>query len=264
MYLDRQSILASRIVVLIPIDLCSRQEITSALVNKYGSDYLLTGRVFQATNTNQSCAIDIRDRQRQCAEPNQLRWCAESDRIHIWEIGSSAQISPSLLEQRNNQPQAIYLSSDDAGYDTCLKIAKFTQVFLDIGGIAVTVQSAGITHEKQKWLAKYNSEDVFDIYSLFVALVEGDDHYHSCGMHNFGKADVSMDITEEVALAIYVMNVFNYYRLTESPILQDGHTFQPDIESLTYQIKWTEYDQYEADSLLYNPYGKWHLTRRNN
>ena len=246
MYLDRQSILASKIVVSIPIDLYSRQEIASTLVNKYGSDYLLMGRAFKATKTNQSCAIDI------------------SDRSHVWEIGSSAQISPSLLEQINSHQRVIRLSSDNTGYDSCLKIAKFTQVFLEIGGIGVTVESAGISHEKSKWLANYNSEDVFDIYSLFVALVEGDDNYHSCGMHNFGKADVSMDITEEVDLGIYVMNVFNYYRLTESPILQDGHTFQPDIESPTYQIKWTEYDQYQADSLLYNPYGKWHLSRLRN
>ncbi|WP_019508597.1 hypothetical protein [Pleurocapsa sp. PCC 7319] len=246
MYLDRQGLLTSKVVVSIPINLNSRQEISSALTDKYGMDYLLMGRVFQATKTNQSCAIDL------------------SNRPHVWEIGSSAQISPSLLEQINSHQRVIQLSSDDSGYNTCLKIAKFTQVFLDIGGIAATVESAGISHEKQKWLANYNSEDVFDIYSLFVALVEGDDNYHSCGMHNFGKADVAMDISEEIALAIYVMNVFNYYRLTESPILQDGHTFQPDIESPTYQIKWTEYDQYQADSLLYNPYGKWHLSRLRN
>ncbi len=107
----------------------------------------------------------------------------------------------------------------------------------------------------------YNSDDLFDIYSLYVVLLEGDNYYFSCGMHNFGKTDVAVAITEEMSLAIYVMNVFNYYRLTECAILQDGHTFQPDIESPTYQIKWIPDYEYKTDSCLYNPYGRWYLTR---
>ena len=283
----RQSLLTSKVVVSIPINLHSRQEIASALFDKYGTSYLFMGRVFQATKINQSCVIDIRNWAPPTAKGNYPQGLHSTGcTLHDWapptargdralrsgfanrsndaEIDSSAQIYLGSLEKTNNHQKVVLLSSCESGYDTCLKIAKFTRVFLDIGGIATTVESAGITHEKQKWLANYNSKDVFDIYSLFVALVEGDDNYHSCGMHNFGKADVSIDITEEVALAIYVMNVFNYYRLTESPILQEGHTFQPDIECPTYQIKWTEYDQYEADSLLYNSYGKWHLSRRGN
>ena len=56
------------------------------------------------------------------------------------------------------------------------------------------------------------------------------------------------------------MNVFNYYRLSETAIIQDGHTFQPDIESPIYRLNWTVDDEYE-NSLLYNPYGKWYLSR---
>ncbi len=242
--------MANRVVVCIPIGFKSRQEIASALVNKYGTDYLFVGRVFQATTINAGCEIDIRNYDVSLAS--------------AFEIAGEDKISSITLDQIDHHQQIVYLISTAAGYDACLNIARFTQVFLDIGGIAVKVESAGIAHEKNKWLVHYNSEDVFDIYSLFVTLIEGNDNYYSCGMHNFGKADVSIDIAEDIGLAIYVMNVFNYYRLTESPILQDGHTFLPDIESPTYQIKWTEADEYEADSLLHNPYGKWHLFRISN
>ena len=73
------------------------------------------------------------------------------------------------------------------------------------------------------------------------------------------KPTSAIALNEDIGLAIYVMNVFNYYRLTESPIL-DEHTFQPDIESPTYRLKWIE-DRYESDSLLHNPHGKWDLDR---
>jgi hypothetical protein len=86
-------------------------------------------------------------------------------------------------------------------------------------------------------------------------------------MHNFGKADVAfakrgrspIALTEDFSLAIYVMNVFNYYRLTESPILQDGHTFQPDITCPQYQMKWILDHENNQDSYQHNPHGRWFL-----
>jgi hypothetical protein len=140
-------------------------------------------------------------------------------------------------------------------------MAKLAQVLLQIGGVAVKLESTGIFHDKDRWLACSNVDDVFEIYSLFVTLIEGDDYYYSCGMHNFGKADVAIFLTEERSLAVYVMNVFNYYRLTESPILQDGHTFQPDITCPKYQIEWMEDQENNQDSYQHNPHGRWYLQK---
>ena len=158
----------------------------------------------------------------------------------------------------------IYLISTDTNYDSCRLLAKLGQIFLSIGGMGIKVDSGGIAHNSDKWLANYNSDDVFDIYSLYVALVEGDEQYYSCGMQNFGKADVAVSLTEDVGMAIYLMNVFNYYRLTESPILQDEHTFRPDIESPSYKMNWTEDTEHGSESQLYNSHGRWHLSVGNN
>ena len=212
------------IAVSIPINLSGRKEIAETLLAKYGTGYLFLGRTFQETATNQSCEIDI----------------------HNNEDGTK---------------QIICLTSSDVGYEACLTIARFVRVFLQIGGSAVKLESAQLDWEADKWLAQYNSQDVFDIYSLYVGLIEGENSYYSCGMHNFGKADVSLEAEEDIGLAVYVMNVFNYYRLTESPILQDEHSFKPDIESPSYKMRWIRDLEYDEDSLLYNPHGRWHLNR---
>ena len=238
-----------QIFVCIPIDLKTRQDIASALVKQYGTDYLFLGRIFQAPLDNQSCAIEVCDR--------------DSRLMSAFEIAGQDKIAAATLDAIDKHHQVIYLISDDTGYAACVQLAKFVRVFLTIGGIAVKIESAGIAHSAEKWLANYNSEDVFDLYSLYVVLVEGEDNYYSCGMHNFGKADVTISLTEDIGMAIYVMNVFNYYRLTESPILQDGHTFQPDIKSPSYQLKWFRDREYAADSSLHNPYGRWHLMKSN-
>lgn len=239
--------MSSKIVICIPTNLQNRQEVTAALESKYGAEYVFIGRIFRSTISDRSCQIEIEQ--------------TMSDDTAEWEITGQAKITAATLQQIDGHPLDIILTSEQTGYHACRHIAQLAQVLLRIGGIAIKVESTGIAYEKQQWLTQCNSDDVFDIYSLFVQLVEGDHYYYSSGMSNFGKADVAIELTEDRGLAIYVINVFNYYRLTESPILQDGHTFQPDIECPTYQLQWIEDREVEADSLLYNPHGRWYLYR---
>ncbi len=243
----------NRIVISIPINLDSR-EIASVSVSRYGQDYEFIDRVLRSIATNESCEIEIGERVAATV------FNRDASLTHAVKF-TGDKINAATLQKIDDHQQVIYLISTAIGYDACLQIARFAQILLKIGGITIKVESAGIVHEKNRWLANYDSDDVFEIYSLFVALVEADDYYYSCGMHNFGKADVAIDIAEDIGLAIYVMNVFNYYRLTESPILQDSHAFQPDIESPTYQIEWIQDDQAETNSPLFNSYGRWYLKR---
>jgi hypothetical protein len=272
MYLNKQDLLPQRIVVSIPISLKTRDEIALAVLEKYGTNYLFLGDILQDRTTNEYCLIDVSDRNvwvqydyqewTQFNHASKIQPPLNTDLARLFALLGQGQISPTTLKKIDNYQQIVYLISTDVGYDSCLEIAKFTEMFLSIGGIAVQVESAGIVHERDKWVSNYNSEDLFDIYSLFVVLIEGDNYYYSCGMHNFGKPDVMVDLTEDINLAIYVLNVFNYYRLIEFPIIQDGQTFQPDLTSPIYQIKWTESNRSEVDdSLLFNPYGRWYLTR---
>ena len=241
--------MSNKIAIAIPIGLMNRQDIASALLSRHGTDYLFIGEIFKETTTDKNCRIDISSISNNDSNP-----------IEELQFNKQNKTLLSAIQNINRSQQIIYLTSTKVGYEACLTMARFARIFLDLGGFAVNIESAEIAHEADKWLANYNSNDVFDIYSLFVGLKEGE-NYYSCGMHNFGKADVSINITEDISLAIYVMNVFNYYRLTESPILQDGHTFQPDIESPRYQMKLVEDKEYEINSLQHNCWGRWHLER---
>ena len=243
----------NQIVICIPIKLNSRKAIADALLDKYGTEYVFMGSSLLKIASKEDCEIQIGDR-------TYFLDNFSIDLVKAIELAGQNTITPTALEKVSHCQQLIYLKSYGVGYDTCLIMANFARVFLNLGGIAVYVESAGLAHQASQWLNCYNSTDVFDIYSLYVGLVEGEDIYYSCGMHNFGKADVALDITEDIGLAIYVMNVFNYYRLTESPILQDGHTFQPDIQCPSYKMELIDDSENYIDSPMFNPYGRWHLT----
>ncbi|MEL6931161.1 MAG: hypothetical protein AAFO95_21450 [Cyanobacteria bacterium J06600_6] len=245
----------SQIVICIPTNLSNRQEIAAALEKTVGTEYVFMGRVFQSTITPSSCEIDICGCQAKGFAPESSTSLADD-----FERAAQNRLDLVTRQQLDRCQQLVYLTSNQIGYDACLGMANLAQVILAIGGLAIKVESTGIAHSRQKWLSNYNSDDVFEIYSLYVQLVEGEDYYYSCGMNNFGKADVAMALESDIGLAIYVMNVFNYYRLTESPILQDGHTFQPDMGCPRYQMQWIEDREEAPASTLYNPYGRWYLT----
>ena len=242
--------MTDKIVICIPVKLKNRLDIAGALLARYGTDYLFIDEIFKETATNEYCHISINPILDNNSEPSQKLQFKKQSKTSLFNLCNIC-----------GGQQEICLTSNTVGYKTCFTMARFTQVFLKLGGLAVNVESAEIAHQPDRWLANYNSQDIFDLYSLYVGLVEGENNYYSCGMHNFGKADVSLDLTEDMSLAIYVMNVFNYYRLTESPILQDGHTFQPDIESPRYRIQLIEDKEYEPDSIKHNSWGRWHLSR---
>ena len=236
----------AQLVISIPGTWQNRQAIMSSLIKTHPLNYLFVGDIFLETATRKSCLIEIKERAR--------------DLVSNYQVSGEEKISAVTLNNLKLHQQIVYLIFNCASYETCVTAARFAKIFLDLGGLAVKVESAGIAHDRTTWLKKYNSDDVFDIYSLFVVLVEDEDRFYSCGMQNFGKPDVCLDATEEINLAIYVMNVFNYYRLTEYPILKDGQTFQPDLETSMYKIKWIKEQEYEPEDLLYNIYGRWHLS----
>ncbi|BAZ46608.1 hypothetical protein NIES4102_36440 [Chondrocystis sp. NIES-4102] len=267
MYLNQQTS-ASKIVISIPINLKCREEIVEALFDQYGTNYLFLEDIFLEVTTKQYCFIKISDRDLysftnhgySLLTTNKIKYTPRTELANSFAFLGQNKISENVLKEIDNYQQIVYLTSLHVGYNYCLQIAKFSQIILSLGGIALKVESAGIAHQADHWLAHYHSQDIFDIYSLFVVLIEGDDYYYSCGMHNFGMADVIVDLEEEMSLAIYVLNVFNYYRLTEFPIIKQGQTFQPDITSPIYQMH-SRSNIIADNNLLFNPYGQWHLKR---
>lgn len=57
-----------RIVVCIPVNCQSRQDILSSLVKIYGTDYLLAETIFLEAATQESCRIYICDRDEQLSQ----------------------------------------------------------------------------------------------------------------------------------------------------------------------------------------------------
>lgn len=137
-------------------------------------------------------------------------------------------------------------------------IVKFCEFLRAIGGLAVKVESSGIAHEFDAWLALLGGT-AFDQYRSVVTLIGDERSFYSCGMHLFDRPDCSVPRSMSVELAADVMNRFNFYGIVEQPTFEDGHTFSVDENSPRFRVKRVADMRHPADDLFHNPHGLWLL-----
>jgi hypothetical protein len=139
------------------------------------------------------------------------------------------------------------------------RILRFTNVLRQIGGIAVKIESVGIAHEWDAWERLLRSDDLFDLYTGFVTLIADEHHYYSCGMHHFDLPDAQVPRSLPDSEAAHLMNQFNFYRVAESPALEEGHTFSLSEESPRFKLSRIEDERYPEDHPFHNVQGLWDL-----
>ena len=236
----------SRLIVGVPGSWKERGELVLSVAKSSGGAYLFAGGVFMETATQQACEMD---------------WQEHDDEMRrAFEIAGQGKLSGTLLDAVGAHGSTAYLVFDEPGYETARMAARFVRVLLQAGGIAVKIESAGVAHSPERWREAWDSENPFDIYSLFVVLVGGEGRYFSCGMHNFGLPDAAVPSTLGPQDGAKLLNVFNVYRLVERPELGDGETFSVEPDTPRFTLKREPYEAgYEPDDPLYNPYGLWSL-----
>jgi hypothetical protein len=139
------------------------------------------------------------------------------------------------------------------------RILRYTNVLRQIGGIAVKIESVGIAHEWDAWEQLLRSEDLFDLYTGFVTLITDESHFYSCGMHHFDLPDTQVPRSLPESDAVHLLNQFNHYRISESPDLEEGHTFSLSADSPRFELSRVDDVRYPTDHPFHNAHGLWDL-----
>ena len=221
-------------------------ELYEAMRQAHGPPYFVTPNALWDMQSGTMCGIEIVDHVERLA--------------NTFRIAGQGELSQATLDAIAHHGTAVCVISDEVGYDAVRRVAKFGALLLQAGGYAVKVDSVGVAHEKERWLADCESENPFDIYALFVTLITADECYFSCGMHNFGLPDAAVESSVKMEESAHLLNVFNFYQLTESPEFIDGETFSVDPKARRFRLEKRPYMDYEPGSPLRNPHGMWYMT----
>lgn len=177
-----------------------------------------------------------------------------------FQHGGQEKILEETLAKISQHKSVVYLLFPFDFISQKEKIAKFTQVIFKCGGIAVKVETSGAAHDWDKWFELVKSENPFDQYRASVVLVGDENHYYSCGMHNFKLPDAQVSNQIDPVEAADLINRFNYWQIVENPYLESNHTFSLTAESPHFRLKLSADERYPADTLFHNSNGVWNLT----
>lgn len=176
-----------------------------------------------------------------------------------FEIAGHGKLPEAVLAQVEAHQGAVYLRFPAPLSQQRKALLKFSRLLESIVGVAVKVESAGVAHTWQRWFELLESENPFDWYCAGVVLIADEDVYYSCGMHNFELADAQISSRMAATEAAEILNQFNYWRLSQTPYLEAGHTFSLSQDNPHFRLEETRDSRHEEDDPFFNPQGLWSL-----
>src|SRR6478736_1049602 len=155
----------------------------------------------------------------------------------------------------------VYLIGPDCSLAGARHVMATAAHLLDVGGVGVKVESAGVAHAPDCFRYHARSGATLSAYRMFVTLVGGEatEHHYSCGMHNLGLPDVSVVGSVPVDEAAGILTTFNQWNLLERPRLKAGAWFSCAEGEPAFTASHHPFG-YEEDDPLNNPLGRWHLS----
>lgn len=178
-----------------------------------------------------------------------------SEVFRSFSLGRFSESELKKIEQHN---MVIYIICDGGSIELAQQALLLGQTLMKAGGLAIKVETSGLTHLKSDWLS-YNADNILDLFKAFIPIISDDNLLYSCGMQQFGKPDGCINL--KVDQASYILNNFLLYLLIENPELLENQTFSADEESepLKLSLKASS-DFFDVDSLYFNPFDVWVLT----
>lgn len=235
----------SELIIGVPGPWRERKELMEAMVRQK-ADCLFAGLIFMEQSTKEACTFDFSDHDENLAQ--------------AVETAGQGAFSDEQLDAVRGHNGIAWLIFDEPDLQKARTAARFAKVLLDAGGVGVKIDSSGLAHTPERWLSDWDSDDPWAVYGLFVVLVGDDDRFYSCGMHTFGLPDAAVPSSLGAEEGARLLNLFNAYRMVESPTLNSGETFSVEADSPRYRLSLGPYvDGYE-DTAMLNPHGLWTLT----
>jgi hypothetical protein len=157
---------------------------------------------------------------------------------------------------------AAWLIGDGGSLEAGREMMEFADALLRAGGLAVKVETSGVAHRAQDWLAQSARKEthVGALFIAYVALVASRGGVYSCGMHNLGFPDAILSADLPPQRAGQLLKDFLMYLLHEQPALTDEHTFAVSGDEAKFKLARETRPLFAADDLFHNPYGWWRLT----
>ena len=232
-----------KIVLCIPGVWESRSAFTQKLADEFSTQIMFAGMVLLDSQTDESVESVFEDK--------------SSDMLRAFDI--SGVYDPLDQNERDDlaaHNSVVYLISRKSGIEELRKLCRFATYLCKAGGLGVKNEIAGKSYSKTVWLERehhFQNELEALFYSAVFPLVnETDSEHFTVGMVQFGLPDAKLLGQSDLNEAKHLLEVFNWYRLSENPSIKVGHTFSLAPGEQLYRISKSEHPYSDRDYMDYS------------
>lgn len=162
----------------------------------------------------------------------------------------------------------VYIVKDILTTEDFIDMLEVGKSLLNSGGLAIKVQTSGISYRKEDWIElcnrDYSTDDELtfaNLYTGFINLSSFPDNYSSVGMMSFGHPDVLLGIDEDINEAAFIINNINQYQVLNDRVINTGETFSLDEDSQWYRFNLVDDTRFNPGDSRINPLGIWRMER---
>lgn len=236
--------MSDEIIICVPGNWNSHQELVSSLIEA-DTGYIYAGMIMKDLKSEHFAKIE------EC-EP-------DSAVTKAFVNSSYGRYSEQELKGIENHSTVVYAICDGGSVENVRAALAIGKALLKAGGLAIKVETSGVSHPKSKWL-EFSNDSIVDLFTAFIVVVTYSDTILSCGMHNFGEPDGIID--NRIEYASYTLQTFLIYILDERPKILLGQTFSAEEDMETVRIdKRKSIEFYDVNDLYSNPYDVWSLDK---
>ena len=163
-------------IICIPGPWAAREDLIRALVGAHEGRYLMAGLIVLDTTGQDSLTIDWQVRDPRMTDA--FRPSAHSDE-------TLAAISAHRSVVYLHFPRDVRAQRE--------RILKYSDVLRKAGGIAIKLENSGLSHPWSRWFEWLSAPFENQHYLAFVIHAWDDSGGYSCGMHQFGLPDATVD-----------------------------------------------------------------------
>lgn len=217
--------------------------------------YVVDGDVVRDTKTGRAYAIELHGHDPKLKDVFFIAGMGRMRKADTLAVGKHA-TSVRLVGFGGSVPAAV-------------EMVRVATSVLAAGGIAVLVDSSGVSHNREDWMKLAGDREPGGIYWIYVVLIGGtaqraggpaDNEFYSCGMHALGHRDVITDAIADPQQAWSVCHQFNGYVYQSGATINDGDPLANDFGPL-YRARAEPCTHYPPGDLYHNPFGMWRIVR---
>jgi hypothetical protein len=235
----------SRIVIGVPGKWADRAAIVHSIATNSGG-YLFVGSLMSHVESKEVCTLEVYEQDPELLSAYTLAGCGKISEADLAAIGQHS--------------HTLYVSGPGTSAVAARKLMRFASALLSCGGIAVKIESTGVAHSAQRWNELTRDDSLSALMRAFVTYVGGAGSFYSCGMHNIGLPDATLQADVMPETAATLLDTFLFYLADEAPEIHDGETFAIDDRSPRYVVTKEACTEFPEDNLFHNPHGVWKLT----